>query len=155
MWKCFPPTLGLSETAAGPSSPIADHSSALSSPPPILQSVILIACSFDASPCVPAVALYYWTFQGPIRFKLFTFCIYLLFIYYLCEVLLKCHITNCVAAAKLLQVCPTLCNPIDGSPPGSPSLGFSRQEHWSGLPFPSPIHESEKWKWSCSVVSDS
>ena len=35
-----------------------------------------------------------------------------------------------------------------------PSLGFSRQEHWSGLPFPSPVHESEKWKWSCSVVSD-
>ena len=27
-----------------------------------------------------------------------------------------------------------------------PSLGFSRQEHWSGLPFPSPMHESEKWK---------
>ena len=36
-----------------------------------------------------------------------------------------------------------------------PSLGFSRQEHWSGLPFPSPMHESEKGKWSCSVVSDS
>ena len=36
-----------------------------------------------------------------------------------------------------------------------PSLGFSRQEHWSGLPFPSPMHESEKWKWSHSVVSDS
>ena len=36
-----------------------------------------------------------------------------------------------------------------------PSLGFSRQEHWSGLPFPSPMHESEKWKWSCSVMSDS
>ena len=35
------------------------------------------------------------------------------------------------------------------------SLGFSRQEHWSGLPFPSPMHESKKWKWSCSVVSDS
>ena len=32
------------------------------------------------------------------------------------------------------------------------SLGFSRQEHWSGLPFPSPMHESEKW--SRSVVSD-
>ena len=29
-----------------------------------------------------------------------------------------------------------------------PSLGFSRQEYWSGLPFPSPMHESEKWKWS-------
>ena len=36
-----------------------------------------------------------------------------------------------------------------------PSLGFSRQEHWSGLPFPSPMRESEKWKWSRSVVSDS
>ena len=59
------------------------------------------------------------------------------------------------AAAKSLQSCPTLCDPIDGSPPGSPPLGFSRQEHWSGLPFPSPMHESEKWKWSRSVVSDS
>ena len=27
-----------------------------------------------------------------------------------------------------------------------PSLGFSRQELWSGLPFPSPMHESEKSK---------
>ena len=34
------------------------------------------------------------------------------------------------------------------------SLGFSRQEHWSGLPFPSPMQESEKWKWSRSVVSN-
>ena len=58
-------------------------------------------------------------------------------------------------AAKLLQSRPTLCDPIDGSPPGYPSLGFSRQEHWSGLPFPPPMHESEKWKWSHSVVSDS
>ena len=38
------------------------------------------------------------------------------------------------AAAESLQSCPTLCDPIDGSPPGSPSLGFSRQEYWSGLP---------------------
>ena len=36
-----------------------------------------------------------------------------------------------------------------------PSLGFSRREHWSELPFPSPMHESEKWKWSRSVMSDS
>ena len=48
------------------------------------------------------------------------------------------------AAAKSLQSCPTLCDPRDSSPPGSPSLGFSRQEHWGGLPFPSPMHESEK-----------
>ena len=56
------------------------------------------------------------------------------------------------AAAKSLQSCPTMCDPIDSSPPGSPVPGFSRQEHWSGLPFPSPKHESEKWKWSRSVV---
>ena len=48
------------------------------------------------------------------------------------------------AAAKSLQLCPTLCNPIDGSPQAPPSLGFSRQEHWSGLPFPSPMHEREE-----------
>ena len=36
-----------------------------------------------------------------------------------------------------------------------PSLGVSRHEHWSGLPFPPPMHESEKWKWSRSVMSDS
>ena len=36
-----------------------------------------------------------------------------------------------------------------------PSLGFSRQEYWSELPFPSPMNESEKWKWSRSVTSDS
>ena len=109
-----------------------------------------------------------------------------------------------LTAAKSLQSCPTLCDPRDGipsgspvpgilqartlewaaisfsnawkwkvkvkllshvwlcatpktagSPPGSPPLGFCRQEHWNGLPFPSPMHESEKWKWSRSVVSDS
>ena len=89
-----------------------------------------------------------------------------------------------VNTAKLLQLCPTLCDPIDGSPPGSPvpgilqartmkwvaisfsnawkwkvkgkslsrvwplawtiayqappSMGFSRQENWSGVPLPSP-----------------
>ena len=57
------------------------------------------------------------------------------------------------AAAKSLQSCPTLCDPIDGSPPGSPLLGFSRQEHWSGLPFPYPIRESEVAQ-SCSTLRD-
>ena len=55
-----------------------------------------------------------------------------------------CMVSCIAAAAKLLQLCLTLCDPIDGSPPGSPSLGFSRPEHWSWLPFPSPVHESEK-----------
>ena len=35
------------------------------------------------------------------------------------------------------------------------SMGFSRQDYWSGLPFPSPMHESGKWKWSRSAMSDS
>ena len=51
-----------------------------------------------------------------------------------------------VAAAKSLQSCLTLCDLRDGSPPGSAVPGFSKQKHWSGLPFPSPMHESEKWK---------
>ena len=46
------------------------------------------------------------------------------------------------AAAKSLQSCLTLCDPIDGSPLAPQSLGFSRQEHWSGLPFPSPMENS-------------
>ena len=84
------------------------------------------------------------------------------------------------AAAASLQSCPTLCDPIDGSPPGSPvpgilqartlgchfllqcrkvksrpsttpwtaafqappSMGFSRQEYWSGVPLPSPVEEA-------------
>ena len=48
------------------------------------------------------------------------------------------------AAAKWLQLCPTLCDPETEAHRAPPSLGFSRQEHWSGLPFPSPMHESEK-----------
>ena len=48
------------------------------------------------------------------------------------------------AVAKSLQSCPTLCDPIDAAHQAPPSLGFSRQEHCSGLPFPSPMHESEK-----------
>ena len=41
-------------------------------------------------------------------------------------------------AAKSLQSCPTLCDPMDCSPPGSSAVGFSRQEYWSGVPLPSP-----------------
>ena len=48
--------------------------------------------------------------------------------------------TDKAAAAKSLQSCPTLCNPIGGSPPGSPVPGILQQEHWSGFPLPSPLH---------------
>ena len=40
-----------------------------------------------------------------------------------------------------VQLCAT---PQMAAHQAPPSLGFSRQEHWSGLPFPSPMHESEK-----------
>ena len=53
-------------------------------------------------------------------------------------------LNTAAAAAKSLQSCPTVCDPIDGSPPGSAVPGILRQEHWSGLLFPSPMHESEK-----------
>ena len=51
-----------------------------------------------------------------------------------------------------VQLCET---PQTAAQQAPSSLGFSRQEHWSGLPFPSPMQENEKWKWSRSVVSDS
>ena len=40
--------------------------------------------------------------------------------------------------AKSLQLCLTLCNSMDVAYQASPSMGFSRQEYWSGLPFLSP-----------------
>ena len=41
--------------------------------------------------------------------------------------------------SEVAQSCPTLCDPMDNSLPQAPlSMGFSRQEYWSGLPFPSP-----------------
>ena len=62
------------------------------------------------------------------------------------------HLSN-TAAAKSLQSCTTLCDPIDGSPPGSPVPGIlqARTLAWVAISFSS----AWKWKWSCSVVSDS
>ena len=40
--------------------------------------------------------------------------------------------------AKLLQSRPTLCDPMNVAHQALLSMGFSRQEHWNGLPFPSP-----------------
>ena len=44
--------------------------------------------------------------------------------------------------AKSLQSCPTLCDPIDSSPPGSPVPGILQARTLSGLPFPSPMRPS-------------
>ena len=53
------------------------------------------------------------------------------------------------AAAKLLQSSPTLCNPIDGSPPGSPGPGIlqARTLEWVAISF------SNAWKWKVKVKS--
>ena len=44
----------------------------------------------------------------------------------------------CVCACSVAQLCLILCDPMDCSLPGSSVHGISRQEYWSGLPFPSP-----------------
>jgi len=53
------------------------------------------------------------------------------------------------AAAKSLQSCPTLCDPIDGSPPGSPVPGIlqARTLEWVAISF------SSAWKWKVRVTS--
>ena len=52
--------------------------------------------------------------------------------------------THAAAAAKSLQSYPTLCNPIDGSPPGSPIPEILQARTLEWVAFPSPMHESEK-----------
>ena len=57
--------------------------------------------------------------------------------------------TAAAAAAKSLQLCPTLCDPIDGSPPGSPVPGIlqARTLEWVAIAF------SSAWKWKGKVKS--
>ena len=43
-----------------------------------------------------------------------------------------------VSESEVAQSCPTLCDPWTVAHQAPPSMGFSRQEYWSGLPFPSP-----------------
>ena len=59
------------------------------------------------------------------------------------------HFQTRPAAAKSLQSCPTLCDPIDGSPPGSPVLGIlqARTLEWVAISF------SNAWKWKVKVKS--
>ena len=64
--------------------------------------------------------------------------------------ILSITLLACVAAAaKSLQSCPTLCNPIDGSPPGStiPSILQARILEWVAISF------SNEWKWKVKVKS--
>ena len=59
------------------------------------------------------------------------------------------HYSAAAAAAKSLQSCPTLCNPIDNSPPGSPVPGIlqARVLEWGAISF------SHAWKWKMKVKS--
>ena len=59
------------------------------------------------------------------------------------------NINTYTATAKSLQLCLTLCDPMDSSHQAPLSLGFSRQEHWSGLPLPSPMHACMLSHFSC------
>ena len=56
---------------------------------------------------------------------------------------------NMLYAAMSLQSCPTLCDPIDGSPPGSPVPGIlqARTLEWVSIAF------SNAWKWKVKVKS--
>ena len=58
-------------------------------------------------------------------------------------------VTAAAAAAKSLQSCPTLCDPTDGSPPGSPAPGIlqARTLEWVAISF------SSAWKWKVKVKS--
>ena len=53
-------------------------------------------------------------------------------------------IFTATATAKSLQSCPTLCNPIDGSPPGSAVPGILQARTLEWVALPSPLCESEK-----------
>ena len=63
----------------------------------------------------------------------------------LCQQVLKLH----AASAKSLQLCPTLCDPIDSSPPGSavPGILQARMLEWVAISF------SNAWKWKVKVKS--
>ena len=63
--------------------------------------------------------------------------------------LVKANSDLTAAAAKSLQLCPTLCNTIDGSPPGSPVPGIlqARTLEWVAISF------SNAWKWKVKVKS--
>ena len=69
---------------AGPPFPIADEASPLPSPTSLLYSVTLPACSLDASFRMPAVVLYYCTFQGTVLQDLKCFLFVVFFVWIIC-----------------------------------------------------------------------
>ena len=62
-----------------------------------------------------------------------------------------------VLCVLVTQLCPTLCDPTDCSPPTALTMVFSRQEYWSGLPFPSPggLPNPKTEPWFPALQADS
>ena len=93
-----------------------------------------------------APAIYCWLiFQGPWAFQ--TLCAGLWPIYW--GLNSHCRTEPTATAAKSLQSCPTLCDPIDSSPPGSPVPGIlqARTLEWVAISF------SKAWKWKEKMKS--
>ena len=78
-----------------------------------------------------------------------------------CHSLLQCMKVE--SESEVSQSCPTLSDPMDCSPPGPPSMGFSRQEYWNGVPLPSPSRKPKSiffpfhniyilWKYSWLII---
>ena len=66
--------------------------------------------------------------------------------YFCCKFCRNMHFRKCVLLLSCFSRVRLCATPQTAAHQAPPSLGFSRQEHWSGLPFPSPVDESEKWK---------
>ena len=82
----------------------------------------------------------------------FRYSIMYMLLLYLCSISLfrwSFFYSSAAATAKSLQSCPTLCNLIDGSPPGSPIPGIlqARTLEWVAISF------SNAWKWKVKVKS--
>ena len=112
---------------------------------PSLQSLYLCVCMYDTLGKTVETNQYYTiTHNITLLTALFFFTFF-----HREAILLLLLLLSCFSRVQLWAT------PETAAHQGPPTLGFSRQEHWSGLLFPSPMHKSEKWKWSCSVMSDS
>ena len=103
----------------------------------VVSKMLLLITSFYFRCCIHKNPAMFWTIGAGLQIPMHKFLQSELKFHHF-QIVPMLLLANTAAAAKSLQPCPTLCDPIDSSPPGSAVLGFSRQEHWSRLPFPSP-----------------
>ena len=72
-------------------------------------------------------------------------CVHMCVCVHICVYMFVCVCVCMHVHAQSLQSWPTPCDPMDWSPPCSLSMGFSRQEYWSGLPYPPPGDLPNPW----------